>query len=112
MWYLHHRTARLEREAATEYILYMTQKERDIIAYLLHHNQKTFMAAATRPHCCLAVSWWKHFSQAKSITMTGAPFASSDHVWEVLVAHKEKFPYKSPPRGREQPHPWRKHYLE
>lgn len=110
IWYLHYRKIRIEKQAAAEYIPYMTQKEREIIGYLLNHNQKIFVADVdggfavpliSRRICVRALQPGQAFDQSDT------PFAVPDHIWEVLVAHKNEFPYRTPKRGEPPGVPWR-----
>jgi hypothetical protein len=104
-----------EQQEVAEYIPHMTEDERDIIAYLLAHNQKMF---TNTPDCGHA-----NTLLAKGIVVLAArpgqvcthyevPFAIPNHIWTVLKQHEQEFPYTPPPRGETEMHPWRRHWME
>ena len=89
------------------YIPHMTDKEREIIAYLLNKNQKTFTCAAdggyantlmSRGIVVVAMRWGHIFDEERM------PVTIPDKVWNILVKHKNCFPYKP---TDEKAHPWR-----
>ncbi len=73
----------------------MSSKEREIIGYLLANNLKMFDytidggAANTLLSKRIVVC---ALLPEQSFTACGVPFKVPDHVWEVLVEHKEEFP--------------------
>lgn len=71
------------------YIPHMTDKEREIIAYLLNKNQKTFTCAVDGGY---------------ANTLMSRGIVVPDEVWDILVKHKNQFPYKP---TDDKPHPWR-----
>jgi Super-infection exclusion protein B len=109
-------TYRIERRQAQEevrgYIPFMTQKEREIIGYLLAKNQKTLEADTDGGYANTLISRRiiiLYGQKGQQFRGTHTPMIIPDHVWEVLVKHKSEFPY-TPPRlrpGETEPHPWR-----
>jgi hypothetical protein len=106
-WIVHGVNRHRAKRAVQDYIPHMTAQEKQIIAYLLAKNQKMFTAesdggyAATllsRGIVVVAVRPNQH------VDMSAVPMAIPDHVWDVLVRHKDQFPY-SPQKS--QGHPWR-----
>jgi hypothetical protein len=107
-WLSRHSAAR----AVRDYIPHMTERERLIIGYLLAKNQKMFRAASdggyastllSREIVCVAAR------PNQMVDMDSLPMMIPDHVWDVLAAHKDKFPYSFTPkhRGDVEVHPWR-----
>ena len=52
---------------------------------------------------CVAVRGGQH------VDMLDVPMVVPDHVWDVLMQHKDQFPYKPQRSGRRdgEVHPWR-----
>lgn len=111
-WIAHYRKLRLERVATAEYIPHMTPKEREIIGYLLCHNQKTIRAAQDGGHAMPLISrriLILALQPGQIYSQFDTPFVVPDHIWEVLIASKSQFPY-SPPRRGPEVHPWRERF--
>lgn len=103
------------RKAVREYIPFMTDQERRIVAYLLHHNQKTFTAASDGGYAATLISRkivMRALVPGQMFSGEDMPLAVPDHVWDVLVEHKDQFPYVTQ-RRRDgvEPHPWRVHWM-
>jgi hypothetical protein len=47
----------------------------------------------------------------QSASSEDVPMAVPEHVWDMLVRHKNEFPYKPPPKGEVETHPWRVHWM-
>jgi hypothetical protein len=95
-----------------EYIPFMTKKDREIIAYLLHRHERMFTCEPDGGHAGLLLSKGivRIAVQAGQIMdYSNVPFVIPLDVWRVLEAHKSKFPYDS---DEDDPHPWRVHWLE
>jgi len=101
------------KRAVRDYIPHMTDREKQIIGYLLAKNQKMFSAESDGGYAVLLLSRGIIIVAARPgqhVSMSDVPMAIPDHVWDVLVKHKDQFPYKAPtPRRRDdvEPHPWR-----
>jgi hypothetical protein len=106
-----------EKRAARElekYLGHLTDEERKILAYLLHHNQKMFTGAEDGGHAVTLISRGlivRAMVPGQRASGEDVPFAVQDHVWEMLLRNKEKFPYKPPPRGEVETHPWRVNWM-
>jgi hypothetical protein len=95
-----------------EYIPHMTEKDREIIAYLLHHNQRMFTAASDGGHARLLFSRGivqmavKH---GQHVSLENVPFEIPKHIWDALMKHKREFTYDA---DDDAPYPWREHWME
>jgi hypothetical protein len=102
---------RQQRKAVRNYIPFMTDKERKIIAYLLHYKQKTFTAASDGGFAATLISRQilvRALAPGQMFSGENMPLAVPDHVWDVLAEHKDQFPYSSPQsRHGVEPSPWR-----
>jgi hypothetical protein len=86
---------RREKQRVEKEIPFLSPKEREIIGYLLAINEKTFdyridggaanILISKRLVVCALLP-------GQYATAYGVPFKVPDHVWDVLVKHKEKFP--------------------
>ncbi|MDX2074361.1 MAG: hypothetical protein SFX19_08380 [Alphaproteobacteria bacterium] len=86
----------------------MTEEERKIIAYLLAKNQKTFTAAADGGYAATLLSRGIVIVLAQhgqQLNMEDVPMTIPDPLWDVLVQHKDKFPYN--PDDESEAYPWR-----
>lgn len=92
------------------YIPHMTDKEREIIAYLLNKNQKTFT--------CAVDGGYANTLMARGIVVSATrrgqifdgenmPATIPDAVWDILIKYKDQFPY----RTTDETHPWRIHWM-
>lgn len=103
------RLKRKKIKEAREHIPYMTDKEREIIGYLLYHNQKMFQtnqdggyAAPLLNKGIIKVSL-RHGQVCDPLRV---PFEIPDDVWSVLEKNKKLFSYSPPPEGESETHPW------
>jgi hypothetical protein len=76
--------------------------ERDIFGYLRVHNQNTFTASMDgdlaagllgRGYVRLAVLPGQH------VDVLATPFIVPEHIWDIVVARSEDFPYEASDRG-------------
>jgi hypothetical protein len=77
----------------------------------LAKNQKMFTCASDGGYATTLISQGMLVRAVRSgqvFAMDDMPVAVPDHIWAVLLAHKEQFPYK-PERGEHgvEVHPWR-----
>ena len=104
-WRRIHRDEKMVRE----YIPYMTDQDRSIIGYLLHHNQKMFQHEIDGGYAASLISKGiirRALRAGQCFEINWVPFEIPDHVWDVLVANREVFPYKPPPGDNTEVHPW------
>lgn len=100
-----------EAKQVEEYIPFMTEKDREIIAYLLHRNQRMFTCEPDGGHARLLLSRGivqiaaRHGQQ---VDYSHVPFEIPMGVWRVLEKHREQFPYSG---DDDDPHPWRVHWM-
>lgn len=108
-WIKHWLTIHREKRAVRDYIPHMTEKEREIISYLLAKNQKGFMYTIDGGYAVTLISRGIIVCDLKS-GQAGSrfhiPFSIPDHIWSVLLQHKREFPYNSPPPGKTEVYPW------
>ena len=113
VWLLYWFNNRKDQKMVRDYIPFMTEDERAIIAYLIAHNQKTFeteidggRAASLLSHGIVRIPanpGGQQFDQRY------VPMRIPDHIWSVLVEHKAAFTYTPSEDGG---HPWRRHWME
>ncbi len=114
IWIVHYVNRRRDQRDVRDYISHMTEKEREIIAYLLAKNQKTFTAALDGGHAATLISRQivvRALAPGQVSSQEDTPFAIPDHVWTVLAAHRDQFPYTPSPSGEAEPHPWRINWM-
>jgi hypothetical protein len=89
------------------YIPFMIPDERKIIAWLIAHNQKTFTAAVDGGHAATLLSRGIVVTMGRAgqrIDLEDVPMGIPDHLWEVLVQHKQEFPYTNVMAGLNRIH--------
>jgi hypothetical protein len=111
VWIAHWRRKNIRKKEVEAYIGFMTEDDRKIVSYLLHHKQKMFCGAADGGNASVLI--------ARGIVNAAVrpgyqydpeqiPFAISDEAWEVLSKRKDEFPYVENQDGR---HPWRVNWM-
>lgn len=99
-----------ELDDIEDYIPYMTQVDREIVAYLLHHNQRMFECAWDGGNASLLIARGIVRSaqrEGQIVDAENVPMAIPKHVWNLLMKHKSEFPYKPSKDGGD---PWRVHW--
>ena len=112
VWILHYVYRRREERAIREYIPHMTEEEREIVAYLLAKNQKSFTGAMDGGRAATLISRRiivRALQPQQVFLADDVPFMIPDHVWTVLHHHRERFPYT--PKDDVEAHPWREHWM-
>ena len=105
---------RKEQADVRAYIRYMTEKDREILSYLLHHNQKMFQADQDGGYAAplIARGIIRIAAQHRQVLdLTRVPFAVPDHIWKVLDENRNKFPFKPPRPDEDRGHPWAMHWM-
>lgn len=105
---------RQQAKDVRRFIPYMTEKDREIIGYLLYHNQKMFQADEDAGYAAPLLSKGIIRISAirgQSVDLTRVPFEIPDHIWAELERHKDKFGYKPPAKGETEIHPWAIHWM-
>jgi len=105
----------IAQQAAATYIPHMTETERNIIGYLLAHNQTMFTNTPDCGHARTLLSRGIVVIAARHgqpVTYHEVPFEIPDHIWAVLKEHQAEFPYTPPAPGITEIHPWRVHWME
>jgi hypothetical protein len=98
------------RQFVRERIDHMTPVERQIIGYLLAHNQRTLSAAQDGGHAVNLISNRIIEMSAvpgQVVTYDKVPFAIDPLVWNELVKQRDKFPYAPPDDDEPEQEPWR-----
>ena len=87
----------------------MTPMEREIIGYLLHHNQRVFTNTADCGHAATLVAKGIVVIAAQpgqTVSYYEVPFEIPRLVWDALVKRKAEFPVHESSK-----HPWRVHWM-
>ena len=104
-WCLKRREARETRE----FIPYMTDKDREIIGYLLYHNNKMFQANQDGGYAAQLISKGIIRPSGRAgqfVDPIRMPLEVPDHIWSVLKKNQEAFPYEPPPANEVEKDPW------
>jgi hypothetical protein len=107
-WIVHRITILKQKRAARDYIPYMTDQDRKIISYLLAKNQKTFMYTQDGGYAVTLISRKIivcDLQPGQAFSPHHISFSIPDHIWSVLLEHKNEFPYKPPPLGETEVNP-------
>ena len=92
-----------------EFIPYMTDKDREIIGYLLYHNQKMFQATQDGGYAAPLISKGVikiSLRHGQTFDASHVPFEIPNYAWSVFEENKKLFPYNPPPKGKAEKHPW------
>jgi hypothetical protein len=115
VWIVHWIEIERSKRGLRGYIKHMTPKEREIIAYLLAKNQKTFTAASDGGHARTLLSRGIVIILVRDgqlLDPENVPMTIPDHLWDVLQKHKDEFPHKPPDGDETDGAPWRVHWME
>lgn len=109
-WIALHRAKRALASRAREAIPFMTEQERAIIGYLLHHKRKVFDADDDGGYAASLLG--RGFvvilaRRGQMLDLTRVPMTVPEPVWEVWEQHKEAFPYEPVMNRGHELHPWR-----
>jgi hypothetical protein len=114
-WILHYVGVRKQRAHLRSYIPNMTPKEREIIGYLLSHNQKLFIAAYDGGHAVPLISQGIAIvavQPGQTFDFEKTPFVIPDHLWSVLQEHRSQFPCDARDNDEAEAYPWRIDWME
>ena len=114
-WLLYLIEKRRAQKEVSDYIPHMTDKERQIIGYLLAKNQKVLEADYDGGHATTLLSRGiivRYVQPGQVARGMSTPMTIPDHVWKVLVKHKARFEYEPPRAGEQESPPWRIHWME
>ena len=104
---------RQKTKEARDFISYMTDKDREIIGFLLYHNQKTFQADSDGGYAASLIARGIIRVACKPgqvFDPSWMPFEIPDYAWTVLEQNRSSFPYKPPSNGETEKHPWAIHW--
>ncbi len=88
----------------------MSDKERQIIGYLLKYRRKTFDSADDGGYAAPLIARGIVVVAGvggQRIDLERVPMAVPDHVWEVLEKHADEFPHRPDMNGKTEMQPWR-----
>lgn len=96
-----------------DYIPFLTDRERQILGYLLAKNQKTFVGDEDGGYAATLIA--RRFIQyigvrGQTYDLDKCPLAVPDYIWNVMVEHKDQFPHTpvlSEGRSGSEVQPWR-----
>jgi hypothetical protein len=87
----------------------LTAKEREIISYLLHQNQRMFEATPDAGYASTLVSKGIvvcALRPGQQVRGDGVPFEVPKHIWDALVRHEAEFAHDLPKPGQRPAFPW------
>jgi hypothetical protein len=105
---------RAERKALLEYIPQMRQVERDICAFLIDRNWRTFDGETDGGHAStlMAFGFVRLVGQnGQRINPRHCPFEVPRHLWTVLVKNRAWIQTRLDTKNPNTPHPWRRNWL-
>jgi hypothetical protein len=94
----------------TDEIETLTEREREIIAYLLHHKQRMFTCSVDGGHASTLMSRGivrRALKPGQVFDADDMPVEIPMEVWRFLKTKAAEFPYRG-----DGTHPWRKHWME
>ena len=109
-WIVHFVNERRFRREVRDYLPYLSNKDREIIAFLLAKNHKQFTADQDGGHLVNLISrkFVMYACQPGQVFRgTDVPMRIPDNVWDILKEHQNEFPYRPARRGEVEPQPWR-----
>ena len=112
--HLYKRLAAKRKREFVSYIPFLSDKERQIFGYLLHHKRRTFTNTSDCGYAgeLLSLGYVQMIAKGgQHVDYWSVPFGVPDHVWEALEENGDAFPYKPQPssrRERAEADPWRK----
>ncbi|RZJ00017.1 MAG: hypothetical protein EON90_09255 [Brevundimonas sp.] len=107
VWIVRFRDEHDRKREAKQYLGHMTDHDREIVAYLLHHNQKTFTGAADGGYARELIARGlinRALRPGYAFYPDDTPFVVNEQAWKVLVKHRDQFPYQA---ASDAPYPWR-----
>ena len=85
----------------------LTERERGILAYLLHHNERMFECTLDGGYARTLISRGlvrAALQPAQVFDPENVPMEVPKQIWAILKKHRSKFPYEPSDDGG---HPWR-----
>lgn len=89
----------------------LTEQDREILGYLLHHNQRMFECAVDGGNARMLISRGivqSALRPGQVFDSENVPMEIPKHVWNVLKKHRSMFPYSPSDDGA---YPWRVHWM-
>jgi HEPN domain-containing protein len=100
-------TTKASDEAIREELSELNEREREIIAYLLHRNQRMFTADLDGGYATTLISRGivqRALRQGQAFDASDVPMEIPRSVWNIIKTMKDQFPYSG---DEDDPHPWR-----
>ncbi len=89
----------------------LTEQDREILAYLLHHNQRMFECALDGGNARMLITRGivrNALRPGQVFDPENVPMEVPRHIWSVLKKHQSMFPYEP---SEDEGHPWRVHWM-
>jgi hypothetical protein len=94
-------------EAIREELSELNEKEREIIAYLLHRGERMFTADLDGGHATTLISRGivqRALRQGQAFNPSDVPMEIPRSIWNIIKTMKDQFPHSG---DEDDPHPWR-----
>ena len=98
-----------KKKKVEQHIPHLTPKEREIIGYLLAHNQKIFQCDSAGGYAATLIAQGivqRALRHGDWFDLNAMTFKIPNYVWEVLERHREEFPYEPSKNEGAEPLPW------
>ncbi len=102
------------RKKVQKYLPRLTEKEKEIIAYLLAKNQTMFTCDSDgeEARTLIASGFVVCALRPGQVFMEGeVPYAIPEYVWDILVKNKDLFPYQPANDDDIEAYPWRTSWM-
>ncbi|MGF7052836.1 hypothetical protein GGC47_002015 [Bosea sp. OAE752] len=105
---------RADRERFRRHIPLLTQEEKQILGYLLHHSRRTFETdlSGELASGLIALGFARFIGAPnQAFTANRRPVEIPEHIWQLVVENRAQFPHQPrlSPGGREV-FPWKRHW--
>ena len=106
-----HNTDQDEERRIEQELEELTEQDREILGYLLHHNQRVFECALDGGNARMLISRGivrTALRPGQVFDSENVPMEIPKHIWNILKKHRSMFPYSPSDDGG---HPWRVHWM-
>lgn len=94
-----------------DYIPFMTEREKAVIAQLLHQNRKSFSGSSDGGYAAPLIGRGfikSSLARNQTFDLEDVPYLLPDHIWEVAAQNRDVFKYVPDPSGGDA---WRIHWM-